>query len=275
MTCVSQPKIRPATSHTIFSLQTGSQTVIRRRRYVLDGKPVLLSTSYFPADIVRGTLIEQEDTGPGGAYARLADAGEPPVWFQEDVTARMSTPEEATQLWLPAGAPVLVIRRTVWGSDRAWLGGQRDGGRRGLLRAAVPLGELRSGSSGNRNRSPGLALRADHCRTVVRGNLQISGYTDVDPQATLGGPDGKKDILARRGGQQFVAAVYFPPTPPSFGRIRAKFLSDRKGVRVNDADGFIFFVNQYLTLGQRNDVRAPSPFVMCESPRPAKYRILG
>ena len=54
-----------------LSLEIGSQTITRRRRYVLDGKPVLLSTSYFPADIARGTLIEQEDTGPGGAYARL------------------------------------------------------------------------------------------------------------------------------------------------------------------------------------------------------------
>lgn len=51
-----------------------------------------------------------------------------------------------------------------------------------------------------------------------------------------------------------MAAVYFPPTPASFGRICAKFLSDRKGVRVNDADGFIFFVNQYLTLGQRKEL---------------------
>lgn len=98
-----------------LNLQTGTQTVTRRRRYVLDGKPVLLSTSYFPADIASGTLIEQENTGPGGAYARLADAGEPPAWFQEDITARMPTPDEATQLRLPAGSPVLVIRRTVWG----------------------------------------------------------------------------------------------------------------------------------------------------------------
>jgi GntR family transcriptional regulator len=98
-----------------LSLDAGSRTVVRRRRYVLDGKPVLLSTSHFPADIAGGTQIEQEDTGPGGAYARLADAGESPAWFQEDVTARMPSPNEATQLRLPAGSPVLAIRRVVWG----------------------------------------------------------------------------------------------------------------------------------------------------------------
>ncbi|MGH3844796.1 MAG: GntR family transcriptional regulator [Pseudonocardiaceae bacterium] len=98
-----------------LNVETSTRTVVRRRRYVLDGKPVLLSTSYFPADIASGTRIEQEHTGPGGAYARLADAGEPPAWFQEDVTARMPSPEEARQLQLPAGTPVLAIRRVVWG----------------------------------------------------------------------------------------------------------------------------------------------------------------
>jgi len=58
---------------------------------------------------------------------------------------------------------------------------------------------------------------------LCTGILQISGYVDVDPQATLGGPDNKKDILARRNDRRFVAAVYFPPTPPPFRKIRAKF----------------------------------------------------
>lgn len=103
-----------------LNLESSEQVVTRRRRYVLDGKPVLLSTSYFPADIAADTPIAQIDTGPGGAYARLADAGEPPAWFQEDVTARMPTPHEASQLQLTAGSPVMPIRRVVWGrSGRA------------------------------------------------------------------------------------------------------------------------------------------------------------
>jgi GntR family transcriptional regulator len=105
----------PADVANDLGLDTDALTVTRRRRYVLDGRTVLLSTSYFPADLAAGTQIEQEDTGPGGAYARLTDAGEPPAWFQEDVTARMPTPDEARQLHLPAGSPVLPIRRVVWG----------------------------------------------------------------------------------------------------------------------------------------------------------------
>ncbi len=110
-------EIPPGDVADTLGLETGARTVVRRRRYVLDGKPVLLSVSYFPAEVAGGTRIEQVDTGPGGAYARLADAGQPPEWFQEDVTARMPTPEETERLQLPAGTPVLVIHRTVWGPD--------------------------------------------------------------------------------------------------------------------------------------------------------------
>lgn len=42
--------------------------------------------------------------------------------------------------------------------------------------------------------------------------LAIEGYTDIDPQAPLGGPDDRKDILARRAGPTRAAAstVEFP-----------------------------------------------------------------
>lgn len=91
---------------------------------------------------------------------------------------------------------------------------------------------------------------------LCAGLLEISGYSNVDPQATLGGPDGKKDIIARRDGKSVVAAVYFPPTEPTFSQIRAKYIRDRDGVAINGASGFVFFVNQQLTLGHRNALRA-------------------
>jgi hypothetical protein len=87
---------------------------------------------------------------------------------------------------------------------------------------------------------------------LCAGILEISGYTDVDPQAPLGGPDDKKDILARRRGLSFVAAVFFPPTLQSFSNIQDKFVKDREGVLRHRADGFIFLVNQPLTISQRN-----------------------
>jgi GntR family transcriptional regulator len=102
----------------VLGLANGGSVCIRRRRYSLDGTPVMLATSYLPAAVVAGTAIAQEDTGPGGTYARLAELGHPPAHFREEIRDRPSTPDEATQLGLPAGAHVMAICRTAYTADR-------------------------------------------------------------------------------------------------------------------------------------------------------------
>ncbi|ETK35391.1 GntR family transcriptional regulator [Microbispora sp. ATCC PTA-5024] len=93
----------------------GAQEVwVRRRRYSVDGRPVQLAVSHFPADLVEGTAITLPDTGPGGVYARLGDLGHTPVHFTEEVRARMPLPGEAELLGLPAGNPVIVISRVAY-----------------------------------------------------------------------------------------------------------------------------------------------------------------
>ncbi|MGI5267843.1 GntR family transcriptional regulator [Nonomuraea sp. CA-218870] len=87
---------------------------VRRRRYLVDARPVQLATSYFPAPLVEGSPITQEDTGPGGVYARLRDLGLPPAHFTEEVRARMPSPRESGLLGLPAGTPVIVVDRTAF-----------------------------------------------------------------------------------------------------------------------------------------------------------------
>lgn len=86
--------------------------------------------------------------------------------------------------------------------------------------------------------------------------LALEGFNDIDPQAPLGGPDDKKDILARRDGLLWVAAVFFPPTRQAFAAIRGKFADDLEGVARHDAGAFAFFVNQRLTPGQRDELIA-------------------
>lgn len=87
--------------------------VIRRgRRFVVDdGRPVQMATSWYPADLARDTPIAQVDTGPGGAPARLADAGHAPVRHRERIRVRMPVPEEREALMLSPGTPVAAIRR--------------------------------------------------------------------------------------------------------------------------------------------------------------------
>ncbi len=94
---------------------SGEETAcVRRRRFVLDGKPVLLATSYLPMSLVAGSAVTQEDTGPGGTYARLAELGHEPVHFREEIRSRMPSKDEATQLGLAPGTPVILICRTAY-----------------------------------------------------------------------------------------------------------------------------------------------------------------
>ncbi|MFF7020776.1 GntR family transcriptional regulator [Streptomyces klenkii] len=109
-----------------LGLATGTAVCVRNRRFVLDGKPVLLSTSYLPADLVADSAIMREDSGPGGTYARLAELGAKPVHFREEIRCRMPSGAEAEQLGLTPGTPVILICRTAFA----------DGGR------AVELNEM-------------------------------------------------------------------------------------------------------------------------------------
>ncbi len=90
---------------------------------------------------------------------------------------------------------------------------------------------------------------------LCAGILSIEGFTSVDPQHPLGGPDGIKDVVCRRGLTTYVAAVYFPPLEHDFKDVRNKFTHDLTGVGKNHAQGFVFFVNKHLTIGERASLR--------------------
>lgn len=107
----------PGRAAILLGLDDGERVIVRDRRYLLDGKPVLLARSYLPASLVAGSQVAQPDTGPGGTYARLRDLGHPPTHFREDLRARMPEPGEASALDLPAGTPVIEVIRTAYASD--------------------------------------------------------------------------------------------------------------------------------------------------------------
>ena len=79
-----------------------------------------------------------------------------------------------------------------------------------------------------------------------------SGY--VDPQHPLGGPDGLKDVLCHKDNLRWVAAAYFPLTRPTFKEIAKKFQDDFAGVVANNAQAFAVFVNQPLTISEREEL---------------------
>ncbi|HWU10054.1 MAG TPA: GntR family transcriptional regulator [Streptomyces sp.] len=98
----------------VLGIEPGGAVCVRRRRFVLDGKPILLATSYLPASLVAGSAITREDTGPGGTYGRLAELGAGPVRFREEIRSRMPSKAETAELELSAGTPVMLICRTAF-----------------------------------------------------------------------------------------------------------------------------------------------------------------
>ena len=90
------------------------KVLVRSRRYLADDRPIELAVSSLPLTIADGTAIAEPDTGPGGIYARLEEAGYTLDHFVEEVTARMPTADERRRLELPDGVPVLVVVRTAY-----------------------------------------------------------------------------------------------------------------------------------------------------------------
>jgi GntR family transcriptional regulator len=93
------------------------KVLVRRRRYLLNGRPVETATSYLPADLARGTPIAETNPGPGGIYARLEEGGHPLDHFDEELRSRMPTPAEARALRLAPGIPVIHLIRTAYATD--------------------------------------------------------------------------------------------------------------------------------------------------------------
>ena len=96
------------------------------------------------------------------------------------------------------------------------------------------------------------------------GILHLERYESVDPQHPLGGRDGGKDVIFLKEGERWIGACFFPPTEPSFTDIKNKFQDNVKGVKANDGKGIAFFVNQHLTISERNELLALSDGLMAE-----------
>jgi GntR family transcriptional regulator len=110
---VSRGKASSAIADRLW-IAPDSDVVIRERRYLANGRPVEMATSYLPLAFAQGTPIEEVDPGPGGIYARLEEHGHPLGRFTEEVSARMPTPDERSELEIGAGVPVLLVVRTAF-----------------------------------------------------------------------------------------------------------------------------------------------------------------
>ncbi|WP_150240843.1 GntR family transcriptional regulator [Nocardiopsis quinghaiensis] len=103
-----------------LGLAEGAGVLRRSRRYLVDGRPVQNAVSHLPLAVLEGggeptaaLRIREHDSGPGGIYARLAELGQAPAHFTEEIRVRMPAPEESEELELAPGTPVLDVARTA------------------------------------------------------------------------------------------------------------------------------------------------------------------
>jgi DNA-binding GntR family transcriptional regulator len=104
-----------------LGIELGSAVMVTRYRFLADGIPIQLSTSWEPLEITGGTPVEwPEDGAAVGVVARMDLIGQRIDDCLERVTSRAARPDEVSALHLPLRGPsVLVIDRTYFVAGRA------------------------------------------------------------------------------------------------------------------------------------------------------------
>jgi len=100
-----------------LQVEPGEPVVVRSRLQSIDDQPAVLSSSYFPLWLAKGTRLEQAGPlreGPDNAIEAL---GYRFARGAEVLSARMPTPEEARVLRLPPGAPVVRLLHVDYDHD--------------------------------------------------------------------------------------------------------------------------------------------------------------
>jgi DNA-binding GntR family transcriptional regulator len=101
-----------------LAITEGDPVMRTRYTFLADDEPVMLSTSWEPLELTRGTPVMLPEEGPyagAGVVARMRAAGHEVALATEVVTARTILAEEADRLDEPMGSIVMVIQRTYAG----------------------------------------------------------------------------------------------------------------------------------------------------------------
>jgi GntR family transcriptional regulator len=103
---------------SVLGLSKGEETLVRRRVLYANDEPSQIADSYYPWSIAKGSkALLKEDAGNGGSYSRLAELGNMPVRFTEDVNVRMPADAEQRTLELEGNQPVFEILHVAYTAE--------------------------------------------------------------------------------------------------------------------------------------------------------------
>lgn len=116
----SEHTTAPAEVARRLAIGPGDPVMVIRYRFLADGAPIQLSTSWEPLSGTAGTPVEWPEDGTAvGVVARMDAIGVHIDECTERVTARPARPDEIDALGLPLrGAYVLVVERTYYADGR-------------------------------------------------------------------------------------------------------------------------------------------------------------
>jgi GntR family transcriptional regulator len=104
----------PAEVADHLGITEGDEVLVRHRATGPNGKAAQITRTFIPADLARGTVLEEADTGPGGVLDRLEnDFGHGPLKWHSEISARLPTDDEAAQLGVSRRLPVLITLRVA------------------------------------------------------------------------------------------------------------------------------------------------------------------
>lgn len=106
---------RPAPADVAELLGVAAETAVlaRQRRMSTNGTALQLATTYFaPSIITEIPQLSEQNTGPGGMYSRMEDAGHQ-LEQTDEVTSRLPIPSESEALRLTEDETVILITRVT------------------------------------------------------------------------------------------------------------------------------------------------------------------
>ncbi|WP_433889347.1 GntR family transcriptional regulator [Streptomyces sp. CA-111067] len=107
----------PAEVASRLDVAEGTQVIVRRRAFFVNGEPMQLVDGYYPAALFDGTAVAEPRRIRGGV-SRLIEDPEGPIrqritQFVEDLEIRMPSPVEIDSLKIPPGVPLARVFRTA------------------------------------------------------------------------------------------------------------------------------------------------------------------
>ena len=101
----------PERSAEHFGIEPGETITKLERLRLVDGQPIALMWNVFPEGVLEADPVELEEKS---LYELLRNQGREPVMANQEIHAAPATGEEARQLEMPVGIPVLVLERVSY-----------------------------------------------------------------------------------------------------------------------------------------------------------------